>query len=608
MSQPPAEQNLAKGKAAWEARVKAALPPGSSLASLASRTFEGLVIEPLYTARRDATPLLTGRFGWEIAQRVDNPDPRLARVQALDDLENGAQSLTIVLAEGPAARGFGLAPNQLDEALEGVDLSLISVRLDGGGGAAADALCQLTQQRGIAPDKTVIDFGLDPIGGLAVGSHLSTSEGELARSLAEAIEPLRDAGYGGTSLIADGRPYHEAGCGEAQELAFVLATVVDYLRLLDGRGWSLDTAARQISTVLTADASEFLTLSKFRAWRRLWASMERYCGLQPRPARVHAETAWRMMSSRDPWTNILRTTLATFAAVAGGADVVTILPCSLAFGLPDPSARRLARNTQLILQHESHLDKVADPAAGAGAFESLSDSMCHGAWAIFTAIERLGGMVAALRSGHVQQLIEQTREKRLKALAERAEPLTGVSEFVDLAGPSMPVLARTPKPAARPSAALPSLRDSEPFEQLRAEADDFAKTHGARPRIYLACLGKPSSFTARATFAKNFFEAGGIEAVLGASVLAEKVGADFRQAQADLVCLCGSDAVYARDGVDFVFALTAAGARYLYLAGRPANWAELSEAGVTAFIADGDDLVALLASAHALLRGKAKAQ
>jgi methylmalonyl-CoA mutase len=609
MSQPPVNQNLANSRAAWEARVKAALPQGTSLAELSSLTFEGLAVEPLYCPRRDAAPLLRARSGWEIAQRLDHPDPRLANAQALEDLENGAQSLAIVVADAEAARGFGLASSQICRALEGIDLALVSVRLDAGAGAAAagEALRSLIGQRGIDPGSTAIDFALDPIGTFAACGRWPIQEAELAQQLSKAAGQMREAGYPGTSLLADGRVYHEAGCGEAQELGFVIATAVHYLRLLESHDWPLDAAARQISFLMAADAAEFLTLAKFRALRRLWASVEQHCGLVARTPRVHAETAWRMMAGRDPWTNVLRTTLASFAAVAGGADVVTVLPCSLACGLPDARARRLARNTQLILQHESHLDKVADPAAGSGAFEGLTDEMCHRAWSIFAEIERQGGMVAALQSGHVRHAIEPTRAARDTALARRTLPLTGVSEFVDLEGPSMPVVIPAPAPARRSAASLPARRDGEPFEHLRAAADAFAQASGNPPRIYLACLGRPASFMARATFAKNFFEVGGIEAVLGEVPRAAQVGAAFRRAQAQFACLCASDAAYADEAAGFAAALKEAGAVHLYLAGRPANQADLRAAGVDTFIALGDDVLATLAGAHAMLHGRAKA-
>ena len=175
------------------------------------------------------------------------------------------------------------------------------------------------------------------------------------------------AGFAGPTARVDTRAYHEAGASEAQELAAALATGVAYLRALESAGIRSPRRARALSFLIVADADEFLTVAKLRALRRLWARVEEACGLAPEPIRLHAETAWRMATRRDPWVNLLRATIAAFSAGIGGADGVTVLPFTAALGLPDAFARRLARNTQLILLEESNLARVADPAAGAAA-------------------------------------------------------------------------------------------------------------------------------------------------------------------------------------------------------------------------------------------------
>ena len=176
-----------------------------------------------------------------------------------------------------------------------------------------------------------------------------------------------------------------------QELAYVLAVAVAYLRALESGGVALDQARRMIFFRLSADADQFLTIAKFRALRKLWARVEEACGLAPVPAFVSAETAWRMMTRRDPHVNMLRTTIAAFSAGIGGADAVTVLPFTAALGLPDRFARRIARNSQLLLLEESNLAKVSDPAAGSGGFEALTEQLCTAAWALFQEIERAGG-------------------------------------------------------------------------------------------------------------------------------------------------------------------------------------------------------------------------
>src|SRR5262249_25432674 len=186
----------------------------------------------------------------------------------------------------------------------------------------------------------------------------------LAPRFASMIGEFASQGFRGPFALADGRVIHAAGGSEAQELAWTLAVAVAYLRAFETANVPLDRARGMIHFRLAADANQFLTIAKFRALRKLWARVEAACGLAPKPALVAAETAWRMTTKRDPWVNMLRATLATFAAGLGGADSVTVLPYTMALGLPDRFARRIARNTQLVLLEESNLAKVADPAAG----------------------------------------------------------------------------------------------------------------------------------------------------------------------------------------------------------------------------------------------------
>jgi methylmalonyl-CoA mutase len=336
--------------------------------------------------------------------------------------------------------------------------------------------------------------------------------------------------------------------------------------------------------------------------RRLWARIEEACGLAPAPAFVCAETAWRMTTKRDPYVNMLRATLAVFSASLGGADAITVLPFTLARGLPDRFARRMARNTQLILIEESNLARVADPAAGSGGIEDLTGQLCRAAWALFQEIESVGGAAAALRQGLIQKKVAVVREARQAALAKRADTLTGTSDFADLDETAVSVLDVAPitmPPAALTLDPLPRIRLAEPFERLRDAGDRILAETGSRPKIFLANLGAPADFMARATFAANFFAAGGIAAVTSDGFASrDDMVAAFKNSLAKLACLCASDAVYAREAVAAAKALAQAGASPIYYAGRPAQQeAELAAAGVEAFIHAGCDALAVLQAA-----------
>src|SRR5258706_558688 len=404
-----------------------------------------------------------------------------------------------------------------------------------------------------------------------------------------------------------------------------------YLRALEASGIAPEDARRMIYFRLAADADQFLTTAKFRALRKLWARVEEACGLTPAPVFIAAETAWRMMTQRDPFVNMLRATVAVVAAGLGGADSITVVPHTAAIGLPDHFARRIACNTQLILLEESNLAKVADPAAGAGGPESLTYELCVAAWSRFQEMEQAGGAAAALEQGLIQAMVAAVRAEREKAIARRKDALTGTSEFPDIAEMPVEVLAPSPRlrgegrgegagrfgravphpptPTPDPSPqgggekAFPCLRLAEPLEALRDASDRVLERTSTRPQILLAHLGRLAYFTARATYAKNFFEAGGIAAVTNDGFAShEEMLSSLEASGATLACLCSSDVVYASDAAAVASALRGAGAKHIYLAGRPGELEPmLRAAGVGTFIHVGCDLLATLTAAYAIL-------
>src|SRR5262249_4808514 len=272
----------------------------------------------------------------------------------------------------------------------------------------------------------------DPVGTAAASGASPLPWNEQAPAFATTIGDLAALAFRGPFACADGRLIHNAGGSEAQELAYALAVAVAYLRTLEARGIALDAARAMIYFRLAADADQFLTMAKFRALRILWARVEDACGLKPAPPFVVAETAWRMMTRRDPYVNMLRETIAVVGAGLGGANSITVLPFTRALGLPDRFARRIARNTQLVLLEESNLAKAADPAAGAGGIEDLTDKLCGAAWAAFQEIEAAGGAWAALQQGLIQKKVAMVRAAREAAVARRKDALTGTSDFPDL--------------------------------------------------------------------------------------------------------------------------------------------------------------------------------
>ena len=320
-----------------------------------------------------------------------------------------------------------------------------------------------------------------------------------------------------------------------------------------------------------------------------------------RAACVTAETAWRMMTKRDPHGNIVRGTIAALAAAVGGADAVTVLPFSAALGVPDAFARRIARNTQTILIEEANLHRVADPAAGSGAIEYLTEQLCEKAWGLFQEIERAGGSFAALKAGLIQRAVAKVRAEREANVASRKDSVIGTSDFPDLAEEPVAVLGAAEAPATgmppgEPIQPLARFRLAEPFERLRDRSDAYLARTGERPKVFLACLGRASDFTARASFARSLFEAGGIEAV---GRKRRHLMKRFKKSGAKLACLCSSDKVYAGEAVGSAKALAAAGASHIYLAGKPGDHEKAWEgAGIGTFLYQGCDTLGLLQNAY----------
>jgi methylmalonyl-CoA mutase len=595
----------------WRKLVDAVLK-GAPFERLESKTDDGLPIAPLYPRAADAQPIAgrTPGSAWRVMQRADHPDPAAASAQARDDVASGATGLALVMSGSPAADGYGLddTPEALAVTLRDIDCAGISLDLDLAPFAreTPQRVADLIKQR-TDPAAADIRFGYDPLTAAAMSGRMPLPWSKTAPLMAGLIRKLADAGFKGPFAVGDSRVIHAAGGSEVQELAYALAGAVAYLGALDDAGMSLAAARGAIYFRLAADSDQLLTVAKFRALRKLWARVQAACGLAPQPGFVAAETAWRMLTRRDPYVNMLRNTIAVAAAGLGGADAITVLPHTAALGLPDAFARRLARNIQLVLLQEANLARVADPAAGSGALEALTQELCTAAWSLFQDIERAGGAWAALESGFIQQKVAAVCAERQQAIAQRRDALTGTNIFPDLDEAAPAVLDLPQRPAPEPAkdmraTPLPRLRLAEPFERLRDASDRMLAQNGARPKILLACLGTQADYTARASFAKNFFESGGIEAVIQEADPATLRDA-FRSAGAPLACLCASDRTYEATATAAAGALKAAGARHIYLAGRPgAHEAEWRAAGVQSFVYESCDALATLQVAYDILR------
>jgi methylmalonyl-CoA mutase len=656
-------------KSEWLAKVEADLK-GASPDRLRSRSPGGLEIEPLYTAE-DASDLsahgLPGVFpyvrgaapvgGWMIRQEYDDPRPDVCKAQIEQDFERGVEALWLRM--GPRRGCRVLTTEGLDGLLGPVDLANTSVYLEGGSDtlAVAAGFLAVADGRGVSPDALRGGFAFDPIGLLA-------GEGRVQGGIRARLAELRDlaawCSANAPSLRAvdvSNDPYDGGGASTVQELAYTIATGVEYLRQLVGGGMSVEAAARQIGFSYAVSGDFFTQVAKLRAARELWAKVviatggERNAGAM----QIHCRTSRFTTTERDPWVNMIRVTAECTSAVLGGAQSVATLPFDSAIGPPNELARRVARNTQVVLREESHLDAVADPAGGSWFVEKLTDELARAAWEEVRSIEAAGGIVKALGSGKLVDAVAEVAHRRRESLARRKTPIVGVSDFPNATEEPVerePVshedvkrllrarldeldvgahrdrllaLARQVNDPERAPGALteacvaaakggtdiysvaavlqhgqpdfhvepiPQWRAADPWERLRARSERRAE----RPSAFLANLGAIPAHKARSTWVQNLLGAAGIEASTNNGFDdAVALGAAWKASEASLAVVCGDDADYETMLEPAVAELKSAGCPVVLVAGRPGDRAPaLREAGVSDFVFVGADVLRVM--------------
>ena len=554
----------------WRSMVSTTLARGGRgagadpVADLGTRTEDGIALRPLYVAdeaaaqvgsagRRAPLPrtalpraALSGSAGdWDVRAIHRDPDPERTNAAALADLESGATSLWMVVGQ------HGIAIDDLPRALDGVHLDLAPIVLQAGGQteAAARTLLSLADSQGVQRTQLRGSLGADPIAARSRwGSPVDLS------ALASLIALTQGSHL--SAVTVDGTVYNDAGGSDSDELAAVASAGVAYVRALSDAGVADPFGLLEFRYAVSDD--QFNGIAKLRAARRMWARVAQLCGF-PAAQRQHAVTSAPMMTRRDPWVNILRTTVGCFAAAAGGAQSITVLPFDAALGLPDDFARRMARNTQAVLSDESHLGRVVDPGGGSWYVEALTEQLAGAAWEKFTMLERAGGALAALDSGVLAEMLRASATQREARIDTRTQPITGVTAFPNL-GERLPV--RTPAPAVAAGGRLPVLRYAESFEALRERAEHASASMGERPRVTLMTLGPVADYEGRVGFARELFAVAGIDAIV-----LDFEGARPAGGLGPVVCLCSSDAGYAQRAAAAVSALRSAGVERVLVAG-----------------------------------------
>ena len=445
------------GEDAWRALVAKTLGD-KPFESLTQTTVEGLPIAPLYGAADHPAPFPPRPFDaerpWDVRTLSAHPDPARVNAEVLADLEGGAAS---VIVAGHTT------PHALTQALAGVVVEFAAVGLDAGfaGPQAAEALNAVAK----ASPQALLNFNLDPLSAFAeAGLSPGPIAGHIAAAAAVGVR-LAPTYPKAQLFLASGRMAHEAGGGEALEVAVAAVAALAYARALVSAGMPIVEAFARITLSLSADADYFITIAKLRAARAVFARIAQACGAAPQ-ARIEARSSRRMLTAQDAWTNMIRLAVAGFGAATGGADAVVLGAFTDAIGLPTAFARRQSRNAQLVLMEEANIGRVADPAAGSGYLETLTDQIARAAWDRLQAIEGAGGLVAALEGGLIARACAE-------AVTARGEPkILGVTAFpptvaapveVDGATAAQPPDARLPGDDSR-CVALRPLRLSERYE------------------------------------------------------------------------------------------------------------------------------------------------
>ncbi|MEE3063141.1 MAG: methylmalonyl-CoA mutase small subunit [Actinomycetota bacterium] len=542
---------------------------------LDSPTYDGFAVRPLYTAfdelpepplpgewpyLRGADPCRDVKSGWKVVEAFPSAGATAAETNAavLGALGDGASALLLRVGAD------GVAPQDLEGLLAGVYLSMAPIILEAGAqyAAAADALLALVDEVESDQRATLsIDLGADPLTAAHSGRPAPTLDDVV-------VVASRVAGdHGVRAITVDGPAFHNLGANATWELAASVAAAVAYLRVLTESGMPVRRALAQISFRLAADDDQFMTIAKMRAVRQLWARVAEVVG-EPDAggAIVHAETSLPMMTQRDPWVNMLRCTLAAFGAGVGGVDTVLVFPFDVAIpgGFPGTArsfARRIARNTQLLLLEESHVGRVLDPAGGSWFVEDLTKRIAEGAWAHFQDIEGRGGFIDA--RDYIGEAIADVAARRADDIAHRRTAITGVNEFPNLAEPALPQSDSIGQPDVGNLQ-----RYAAGFEALRDRSDAFLARTDARPKVLLLPLGPLAEHNIRTTFAANLLASGGIEAVNPGTLDAAGVAAAVSDAGSPAAAvICGTDKRYATEVAAIVDAARDAGVSRVYLAG-----------------------------------------
>ena len=599
----------------YEAWVQATIKSlkGRPFETLTSQTAEGIAVRPFYTrddGRADGLsqpgqpPYRRGTRAdgyltqpWLITQTLSAATPQQFNQILLADLKRG-QTAVYLNPTTPAIHNL----DDLAVALNGVVFAAAPIFI-AGEPAILPRLAELMARS--SQPVTDLKGGLlyDPLAILVQQGRAQLEQ--LYEASAKQLVWASEEAPHFTTLAVDTAVYHNGGANAVQELAFALAAGVHHIRTLQASGLEIGQIATQMRFVFAIGGDFFMEIAKLRAARQLWAQVVEAFGgdAEAQKMLIHGETAVTNKSQLDPYVNLLRTTTEALAAAVGGVDSLLTIPFNQRFtDEPDEFSRRIARNQQIILQEEANLTQLIDPAGGSYYVEWLTDQLAEKAWLLFQEVEARGGMLSALQAGLPQKWVGETAVARTTQLAKRKDVFVGVNQYANLSetlsvnsnqSPSSKLQAPGSNLQITP---IKPIRLAEPFESLRAWAEQYAATHGKRPQIFLVNMGPLRQHKARAEFTRGFFEVGGFELIDSAGFeTAEAAAQAALDSRAQAVVICSTDDTYPDIVPPLVQKIKNERAETaVILAGYPKDQIEAYKAaGIDAFIHLGADCLAL---------------
>lgn len=579
----------------WVAKINVDLKGADFNKKLVWRTNEGFNVMPFYR-RSDLKELahmgtVPGQFpyvrgtkdsnNWLIRQQIQGNTPEEVNREARHAIDRGVDSIGIKL-------GRDITAEQLALVLEDIDLKKIEVNVSCCMGKAVEIARMLVaylKEKGLENDfHGSIDF--NPFKRLLRhGLDFPRDIKEEAVAMYEAVKDVPNL----KCYAVDSYMLNNAGAYITQELGYALAWGAEWMTLLTEAGLTPCEVAKRIKFNMGISSNYFMELAKFRAARMLWAEIVKAYGAEDECCKmtVHAVTSQFNQTIYDAHVNLLRSMTETMSAALAGVDSIETLPFDLQYKRPDEFSERIARNQQLLLREESHLNKVVDPAGGSYYIENLTASIAKVAWNLFNKVEDEGGFLVLLKKGEIQKAVNESGVKRHTDVARRKEILLGTNQYPNFNEKALDKIERDHDGGCGchpevEDGAVESLifdRAASQFEQLRLDTE----RSGKRPKVFMLTIGNLAMRLARAQFSANFFGCAGYEIIdnIGFDTVKEGVDAAIEKG-ADVVVLCSSDDEYATYAPEAFKELD--GRAMFVVAGAPACMEELKAQGIEEFI------------------------